>query len=270
MERGSILAIIATRFPTVINESLDLPDGEFWSELPSATDNCTRCGGRAITVVRIRNFNALTGVVVYCSPERRLTRLVDLDHGFIKQTEQFAREFVELCDADNMRVISVDEARVRGLAARPNQARQSVSTNRITLNPLVASVPVPEGYRNVAWLRSHEAQAITMSYERRTTVPVKTTSGKEVFRAEYVSNSKEATKAKANVKAIRIREGRRDQDLGWIRELEAKSVLDSLETEKSIELEDLDLEVGLLVQFFAPGSLEETTFKSCTRLLRRL
>jgi len=270
MERGSILAIIATKFPAAISEALDLPDGEYWSELPDGPQKCPRCGGRCISLVRVSNFNPLTGVAIYCSPERRLTKLVDCSHDLITETQNIARAFVSSCDTTSMRQISLDEARTRGLAARPNQTRASVTTKPVNLDPLVASVPVPDGYRNVAWLRTHEAQAITMAYERRATVPVKTSSGKEVFRAEYVASSKDATKAKANVKAMRVREGRRDQDLGWIRELEAKTVLEAHTEKQSIQREDSDLEIGVLVQFFESGSLEERTFKSCTRLLRKL
>ena len=224
-----------------------------------------------MTLVRVKNFNPLTAVVIYCSPEHRLIKLVDLSHDQISQVGRAARTFVESCEIDSMKILTVGEAQRQGFAANPTKRNQLNATQPIILDPLrAASVPIPDGYRNVAWLRNHEAKSVLMAYQHSKTIPVITQSGKEVFRAEFISNSKEGTKYKASVRGIRPKPDGRGQSIGWIREIEAKAVIKSLELEKSVKAQDAEQGVAVFIQFFPKGSIEETTFKSCTRVLRKL
>jgi predicted secreted Zn-dependent protease len=131
-------------------------------------------------------------------------------------------------------------------------------------------VEVPQGFRNVAWLKSHEAQAIANAYAKEKTVPVLTTAGVKVFEAVYNKDSKETQKFHANVKASRIRKDGRERVVGWIRNEEALAVLQAQAEKQSIEFDHEAYGKGGLVEYFDPESSAAKTFLSTTRLLRRL
>ena len=270
MDRGSSLAIIAIRFPTAINSSLELPSGDYWTELPNVMDACPKCGGRSMTLLRVQNFNPLSSILVYCSREHRILKMVDLSHEQMVTVEGAASRFMESIEVSGMELISLEAARSRGLSANPKHASKSITVNPMSIDPLRATVPITEGYRNVAWLRSHEAKAISMAYERLKSIPVNTASGKLVFTAEYSPKSKEGTKLNAQVKGIRVGKNGLDQNIGWVREVEARAVLEALDREELVEILDVELSTSVLVQYFPKGSIEEKTFKSCTRILRKL
>jgi len=269
MERGSILAIILTRFPAAQHEKLSLPEGDFWAEIPDVEQNCPRCSGRSITIIRLNSFNPLTGVAIYCAPEAKLHKLVDLGHGQIQELGQRAREFMALCDVDSMKVLSIDEAQNRGYAARPSEPNQPARRRELNLEPLVASVPIPDGYGLIGWLKKHEAEAVIMAYELSRSFPVITPTGDLVFQAKYRAGSKDAQKYRAKVQGIRMRKDGREKPIGWIREVEAMAALEALEAEQTIERTDSELKVTALIQFFPKGSIEEKTFKSCIQVLRK-
>lgn len=128
---------------------------------------------------------------------------------------------------------------------------------------------IPPGFRSVAWIRPHEAQAIKYSFESKKDHKVKGDSGEVIFECLYFNdNSFEVHKFKSNVQAIRI-SGQNRRVVGWIRREEAKAVIEAMEKRADVEFGHIKAGKGGLVQFF-PEHLEIVKkFRSPTRLLRK-
>ena len=130
-------------------------------------------------------------------------------------------------------------------------------------------VSIPNGYRVIAWLREYEAQTIEFCYENRVSYSMKNEAGKTIFTCQYFEDgSEEAIKYKANCQAIRVRD-KGDRTIGWIKRSEAQAVLQAISSSRDVEIDSF-LGVSGLVEYFAPDSDISKTYKSSTRLLRKM
>ncbi|MCI4064495.1 AAA domain-containing protein [Micromonospora sp. R77] len=128
-------------------------------------------------------------------------------------------------------------------------------------------VPVPVGYRNVAWLRPYEAVAAMDSYQHCRDVPIRH-EGKVLGWARYYdSASPEARKYRANVRVERAHPtGARL--VCWVRPHEAKTVIGAASMKRDMPVEDSRGRHAGLVQYFPAASSAAVRFRSVTRLLR--
>jgi hypothetical protein len=133
--------------------------------------------------------------------------------------------------------------------------------------PNDAFVPVPAGYRNVAWLRPHEAVAALDSYQRACDVPIRH-EGKVVGWARYYpDNSPDARKYRANVRVERASAGSA-RTVCWVRPREAMAVVSAANAKQDQLIRDAEGQLTGMVQYFPPTSPEAVRFRSVTRLLR--
>ncbi|MEU4550753.1 AAA domain-containing protein [Micromonospora violae] len=127
--------------------------------------------------------------------------------------------------------------------------------------------PVPAGYRSVAWLRPYEAGAVIGSYRHRQDVPVRH-DGKVLGWARFHPiTSAEARKHRANVRIDRAELGG-PRVICWVRQNEAKAVVEAARNRQDSLVEDRDGSPEGMVQYFAPGSAAANRYRSVTRLLR--
>lgn len=269
MQHGSLLTVLASVFPGVLNEELSLPVGDDWTLLTEVPVECHKCLGRSIYAIRINNFEPMSGLIAYCSPEARTYKALDLSHSKLNELEGQAREFLKHHNLSESNPVSLSEVTAPVKGKQVSEV-PSVTTIKIDVPPLTASAPVPDGYKNVAWLRLHEAQAIKKAYKLEKDISVETTSGKIVFTAQFFSaNSKEAQKYYANVKALRIKNLGQERVVGWIREEEAAAVIKANEIETGLKFDHIYHGKGGIVEYFHPDSIEAKTYRSTARLLRK-
>jgi hypothetical protein len=271
MQHGNLLAVIAVHFPGIEHLEIDLPKGDNWVAVISEedTEECPKCQGRALLLTRFQNFNALTGIVVFCSKESRIYKAMELDHGQLTEIENRVKTFLAEHSLEDSQKVTFEEAKELSVKKRVPK-KDSVTLMTIEVDPLVASVPVPEGFKNIAWIKNYEAQAIEKSYQLEKSIPVNTTSGKNLFIAEYLEGSRDSIKYHAGVRAVRIKSNGTTRTVGWIRKEEAAAVLEAQQSKQDIEFDHEDFGKGGLVQFFPEDSLAAKTYRSTTRLLRRM
>jgi hypothetical protein len=267
---GSLLSLISPVFPSILRAPIDLPNGDRWVLLEPEVILCPRCDGRALITFRVDNFNPKTGILVYCATETSAHRGVDLGMSFIGSTDSKVKAFLLNNDVSKFERIEL------GDMAASVQLKEVVSPSirtpraEIKVDPLVASVPVPTGYKNVAWIKNHEALAIERAYERKKDISVEKPAGNIIFTAKYFApESKEAKKYYASVQALRIRTLGNDRVVGWIRHEEALAIIEANANKADLEFEHISYGKGGIVEYFHPDSIEVKTFKSTTRLLRK-
>ncbi|MFG2058587.1 AAA domain-containing protein [Micromonospora sp. NPDC048930] len=148
---------------------------------------------------------------------------------------------------------------------QPGPEMVSQSTDGPATDDVV--VPVPVGYRNVAWLRPYEAVAAVDCYQHCRDVPIRH-EGKVLGWARYYdSASSEARKYRANVRVERAHPtGARL--VCWVRPHEAKAVISAASMKRDMPVEDSRGRHAGLVQYFPPASPAAVRFRSATRLLR--
>ena len=269
MQHGSLLTVLVSVFPGVLNEELNLPTGENWTLLTESPVECHKCFGRAVYAVRIDRFDSMTGLVSYCSPEARIFKALDFSHAKLNELEIEAKEFFEKNNIEESKPVSLVDVKKVGPKKSETEV-PSVTTIKIEVPSLTASVPIPDGYKNVGWLRLHEAQAIEKAYKLEKDISVETTSGTIVFTAIFFpSSSNDAQKYYANVKAVRIKKLGQERVVGWIRLEEAQAVIKANADETSLVFDHISHGKGGKVQYFTPESLEAKTYRSTTRLLRK-
>lgn len=129
--------------------------------------------------------------------------------------------------------------------------------------------PIPPGYRSVAWLRVHEAQAVKHCFKIKESHEVFDNDGNLVFQCNYYLNeSYEVRKFKSNVQAIRIN-GQNRRVIGWIRLEEANAIIESSNKRADVEFFHVRAGHGGLVQFFPEHNEIAKKYRSTTRLLRK-
>ncbi|MFI2712101.1 AAA domain-containing protein [Micromonospora sp. NPDC018662] len=151
---------------------------------------------------------------------------------------------------------------------RPEGAPEAESLRR-TEDEAAADgmVPVPVGYRNVAWLRPYEAVAATDCYKQCRDVPIRHEGRVLGWARYYDSASPEARKYRANVRVERAHPtGARL--VCWVRPHEAKAVIGAAAMKRDMPVEDSRGRHAGLVQYFPPTSPAAVRFRSVTRLLR--
>lgn len=147
-------------------------------------------------------------------------------------------------------------------------AKQSLAGDRST--PSSENVPVPPGFRSVAWLRPNEARAVVEAYERRAPVVTMAADGGLIARAEWhEADSEEALLYRAQVRLVRGRKSG-EKAVGWIRPEEAEAVIEAERSEQDVDFAHRAYGKGGRVNFFALGSPTATRYRSPTRLLRRV
>lgn len=128
---------------------------------------------------------------------------------------------------------------------------------------------IPEGYRNVAWLRNYEAEAIIKSFESKSNFESNSDDMKASIKCLYFSeNSEERKKFKSNVQAIRVN-NQNQRVIGWIRFEEAQAVVESNRIKGDLEFNHLLDGKGGRVQYFPENSEIAKKYRSTTRLLRK-
>ncbi|MEH0972202.1 AAA domain-containing protein [Micromonospora sp. CPCC 205546] len=150
---------------------------------------------------------------------------------------------------------------------RPTPAAAAPPAAESAGTPEDGTVPVPAGYRNVAWLRPYEAVAALDSHQHCRDVPVRH-EGKVLGWARYYdSASAEARKYRANVRVERAHpNGARL--VCWVRPHEAKAVVAAASMKRDTPIEDSHGRHAGLVQYFPATSPAAVRFRSVTRLLR--
>ena len=267
---GSLFSIISPVFPSIMRSPIELPNGDSWVLLEQEVIQCPRCDGRALITFRVDNFNPMTGILVYCATESSAHRGVDLGMAFIGDTGSKVRQFLTNNDVSKFERIEIGDKTASKQIKEIVSPTSRTALAEIKVDPLVASVPVPTGYRNVAWLKNHEALAIERAYVLKKDISVEKPAGNIIFTAKYFApESKEAKKYFASVQALRIRSLRNDRVVGWIRFEEALAVIKANKDMADLEFEHIEHGKGGKVEYFQPDSIEVKTFKSTTRLLRK-
>lgn len=267
---GSLLSIISPVFPSILRAPIDLPNGDRWVLLEQEVIPCPRCDGRALITFRVENFNPMTGILVYCATETSAHRGVDLGMAFIGAADSKVKEFLQRNDVSKFeKVVLGDQAAIKQIKETVSPSSQTPRAE-IKVDPLKASVPVPDGYKNVAWLKSDEAYTIERAYQLEKDIALQTKSGEIIFKAAYYPpSSKDAQKYYANVKASRVRALGTIRVLGWIRLEEATAVIKANKTRSDLFFDHINHGKGGKIEYFSPDSIEAKTFKSTTRLLRK-
>lgn len=158
------------------------------------------------------------------------------------------------------------EAMIRQAVAQG--AKQSPKGDRPTRAS--ENVPVPPGFRSVAWLRPNEARVVVEAYERRAPVVATSADGGLIARAEWhEAESEEALLYRAQVRLVRGRKSG-EKTVGWIRPEEAEAVIEAERSEQDVDFAHRAYGKGGRVNFFALGSPTATRYRSPTRLLRRV
>ncbi|ASW54751.1 AAA domain-containing protein [Plantactinospora sp. KBS50] len=153
-------------------------------------------------------------------------------------------------------------------AALPRVVMPTIPSVRSTsVPPAEPDPPVPAGYRAVAWLRPYEARAAIDSYQRRRDTPVQHGGGILGWARFHPATSPEARHNRANVRIDRVGAGGPDE-VCWVRQNEAKAVVDAASTRRSASWEDERAGVTGVVEYFSPASPAAVRHRSVTRLLR--
>jgi len=132
-----------------------------------------------------------------------------------------------------------------------------------------SDAPIPPGYRSIAWIRAYEADALIYCYKNKKNFELKNSSEEVIFRCLYFEDiSEEYRKFKANVQAIRIT-GENHRVIGWIRQEEARAILESDKSRSDVDFAHIKIGNGGLVQFFGEDLEVAKKYRSTTRLLRK-
>ncbi|MFI1996073.1 AAA domain-containing protein [Actinoplanes sp. NPDC020271] len=129
-------------------------------------------------------------------------------------------------------------------------------------------VPVPEGFRSVAWVRPSEAEAAIRAYQTKVDAPVRE-NGKVVGWIRYYSdNSPDAIKYRANALLERASpSGARF--ICWLRESEAESLVRASHIRAGVPVVEFRRGAIGHVEYYSPATAEAIRFRSVTRLLRK-
>jgi hypothetical protein len=131
------------------------------------------------------------------------------------------------------------------------------------------NVPVPEGFRNVAWVRPYEAQAVVEAINSKADVQKWDEHGALSLICHYVApESPEAMKYHSSCQVVRVRP-RGPRVLGWIRREEAEAILEAVSLQESVTFEHSEYGSGGIAEYFDPEGPAALRYRSPTRLLRK-
>lgn len=130
------------------------------------------------------------------------------------------------------------------------------------------NVPIPDGWRQIGWIRSHEAAAAIRAYDRSESIDVIDPSGSLVGKAMFhESNTEPVVRFRANVELQRNRPSG-PRTVCWLKEHEAQAIIRAVITRHDVETSGGYGKSPVLVQYFPSGSAEASTYRSTTRLYR--
>lgn len=261
------LAARGVELSTTTSESRQFGTWALWGLVDSL---CASCSDSQILIADAKSLQYPGNVGVLCLTCQRVTVSFNLsmrDQQLIQDRFQRACEF----DFESIaRSVSIFLKSLSGLLfslPKLNVNERPTIENRI---PAQFGVPIPPGYRSVAWVRKYEAGAIVDAYLAKSTVTIRDDKGNLRFEAKYFNpGDPQVEKFHANVKATRYRVAE-PRVIGWIRNEEATAILNAHNEERDIGFDHESQGLGGLAQYFEPESEAARQFLSCTRLLRRV
>ncbi|WP_327009770.1 AAA domain-containing protein [Dactylosporangium sp. NBC_01737] len=128
-------------------------------------------------------------------------------------------------------------------------------------------VPVPTGFRSVAWVRPYEALAALDAYAQCKDVPVRFEGKVTGWVRYYQSDSPDARHNHANVVVERA-SASGAKSTCWLKQHEAKAIISAAKHRRDTPVENSRWEQVGLVQYFPSTSEATRRFQSVTRLLR--
>lgn len=144
------------------------------------------------------------------------------------------------------------------------EGKMEVTTTSSSAEPGY-SVPKPEGYATVGWIKAEEAQAVLESSKSEKKVEKLTQDGKMQFEVTWFPDSnREAQKYHSNTCLTR-----KSGKMMWIRAEEASAVLEALNRSKSIEFPHVKYGKGGLAEYFEISHPAATKYRSQVRLMRK-
>jgi len=124
-------------------------------------------------------------------------------------------------------------------------------------------VPVPDGYRSVAWIRADEAEAVSAAYSNSVDVPV----GDSATVTGWARYHPATDDAPAKVLLVRIRTNG-ERSVAWVLDHEATAITQADKRMRTTPVNGPDGRWTGLVEYFTPDSSETQRFHSTTRLFR--
>jgi len=245
-----------------------------WCLLPSQINVCPQCSEKISVVVRVKNFNLLSHLLLVCISENRSYSPMELSHETLVTLEADCSDFFANIGSDiaqatlELETITKNNSPEIKPAKLIDEVEPALITKVRTENPLKVAVEVPEGYRNIGWIRDYEAEAIADAYKSSKSVSV-LSNGKSIFLAEFVDDEIQVQKYRASVNALRIRPNGNRKGVGWIRLEEAEAIIKATISQSNVEFQHKKFGKGGIVEFFSSESREAITYRSTTRLLRK-
>lgn len=231
---------------------------------------CVRCNDIQILVANAIFPKFPGDVGVLCVTCERATVSFNLgmrDQHLISDRFQRANDFGFENMAKAMKVFLSINADLGFVPSSSGKDSRNIGENN---NASQIGVPIPAGFRSVAWIRQYEAEAIASAYDSFRTIMLRDETGSLTFEAEYFAEGQpEVLKFRSNVKATRYRPSG-SRVIGWIRKEEASAILDSYREARDVGFDHVSEGLGGVVQYFEPDSEAAKQYLSCTRLLRRV
>lgn len=150
-----------------------------------------------------------------------------------------------------------------------------LASSELELNVVIAhtpetiestSVPVPEGYKTVGWIKLSEAQAIAATFEENVNQYCYDKDGQEILETIWHPDGDPLVKKyHSNCEVIRKKSGKRM----WVRLEEAEAVIEANQLEKSVDFRHIDFGGGGIAEFFPSTHPAAKKFRSSVRLLRK-
>jgi hypothetical protein len=244
-----------------------------WNIWGVSDQGCVKCGAGAFLLVKDSGTAFPGDFAVGCSSCGSVSDLIDLA---LAHQHLIEDRFREVSRGGLSAAIRRTHALVANLVAKAPTTSKPRASNAVAGNGSMKvqednETAVPDGYRNVSWIRLYEARAVQEAFNQKRTIEVSDQQSRLVFRAEYFGDdTAEARKWKSNVCAVRIRKSGNSRTIGWIRREEARAVIQADEEKTSIEFRHVHAGNGGLVEYFEPTSATAQKYLSSTRLLRRI
>jgi hypothetical protein len=154
----------------------------------------------------------------------------------------------------------------RGKASRSAKIRGEIDREGSRQDPQIVS-DVPAGYRSIAWLRPHEAEAALAAYATRRDVPILHDGKAAGWARFYGDSTDEARTYRANV-VIHRAGANGARVVCWAKQAEAQATVEAARLHRDVPTLRPDGSPQGLVQYFVPESDEAKRYRSVTRILR--
>lgn len=230
---------------------------------------CTSCSQYQLLIKKSGSSNFPVDFATVCTSFQHFQSVLDvpMEHKFVMSDRVKLIEENSNFDSTSAKVSEIFQI------IKTSKVSSSELETELQLSKLAAAkldAPVPDGYRNIAWIRKYEAEAILQTYKNEKSVALHDDNGRVFFESTFFTlESSEAKKFRANACAVRHRASG-TRLVGWIRREEARAVLDAIEKQKSIEFSHIKFGSGGMVQYFPEDSPQAKKYLSTTRLLRKM